>query len=816
MTTSDTATARVSDTARPASADPRLAAFYGLARLRAEGISSREQWLHQAAQLAACAVGATQGSVLSAGEPQRKPAGVPREVAEQALRQLHAAGDQEVVELHAGDGACWLAAPLPRADGVVVLVVGPLVAVTPGDRQFLGAFAALLSADEHGSQAGDVAAAAAPAPIDPIGVEPLLASMSDPVAIYGADGSVRSGNAAYHELLAAAGLEVGPLVASPGVVLPRDRSGRRIRPEDSVLARALAGRSTRANRMFRMADGRDRHFEVTGSPLRDASGAIVGAVAVLHEVSDAFARERALRLMEEVRRGVSHAGDLRHAARAVCRRVVSALPWVDMAAIFVVEGDDLAFLAHAGFPSRAATLLSATPLGPAHRATQAILHDRATIFETERDQPANEASRRIVAASGAATFVNLPLTAGAQRFGLLTLAGKEHYIPNRDELPLLEALATQIGADLEGVHKREQAETERSRLQAVLDQLPEGVLLFDAAARLVMSNRSAEEMLGRPVDPDTPLVSFGAHYGFLRADGRLYLPGDEPIVRTFSTGRLVLGEEQIVRRADGREFPIVSNVAPVRDGGGQLAAVIMVFQDITSLRDMDRLRDEFLSIAGHELRTPLTSIRGLSQLLERRFTTLEPERIAASLASITEQTEQMASLVDDLLDVSRIRTGRLSLTMMPCDLSALLRTAVDRTAPQREGEIRLHIPESLPAEGDPGRLLQVFTNLIDNAAKYSDPRSPIDVTALRQDGRATIAVRDRGIGIPPEALERLFERFYRAENASQYTGGLGLGLYICREIVERHGGTIAVSSAAGEGSLFTVTLPLAAESAARA
>jgi signal transduction histidine kinase len=172
--------------------------------------------------------------------------------------------------------------------------------------------------------------------------------------------------------------------------------------------------------------------------------------------------------------------------------------------------------------------------------------------------------------------------------------------------------------------------------------------------------------------------------------------------------------------------------------------------------------------------------------------------------------------VDDLLDVSRIRTGRLSLTMMPCDLSALLRTAVDRTAPQREGEIRLHIPESLPAEGDPGRLLQVFTNLIDNAAKYSDPRSPIDVTALRQDGRATIAVRDRGIGIPPEALERLFERFYRAENASQYTGGLGLGLYICREIVERHGGTIAVSSAAGEGSLFTVTLPLAAESAARA
>ncbi len=799
-------------------ADRRLQAMYALARLRASG--GREVLQREAGALIARGGGAAHGVLLPRDRASAAPDGsrsaVPAAIAERAFGREADAGDSGAAVLEADDGARWAILPVAAADAELALIVGPFAGTGDADLEFLRVCADLLGDDRHASTAPVRGGASSLTAIDQASVDTLFDSMSDPAAIYGVDGRVRKGNAAYHALLAAAGLDEGPLVAAPDVVVPRDRSGRRLRPGDSVLARALSGRSSQARRVFRMADGHDRHFQIMGNPLRDAAGAIVGAVSVWRDTSDEVARERALRLLAEIRRGVSHAGDVRHAARAVCRRVVSHLPWVDMAAAFGHEGDELVFLAHAGFPSRAATLLTVTPLGPAHRATQAMLGDGATMFDTERDQPGNEASRRVVAASGAATFVNLPLTAGAQRFGLLTLASKERYSPTRDELALLEALAAQIGADLEGVHKREQAETERSRLQAVLDQLPEGVLLFDAAARLVMSNRSAEEILGQSVDPDTALVSFGAHYGFFQADGRLYLPGDEPIVRTFSTGRPVLGEEQIVRRADGKEFPIVSNVAPIRDASGQLAAVIMVFQDITSLREMDRLRDEFLSIAGHELRTPITSIRGLAQLLERRHAQLDPERVAAALSSITEQTEQMALLVDELLDVSRIRSGRLSLTMQPCDLSALLRTAVARATPQRDGEIRLHAPEMLAAEGDAGRLLQVFSNLIDNAMKYSDARAPIDVTALRHGNEATVAVRDRGIGIPVEAQDRLFERFYRAENAAQYAGGLGLGLYICREIVERHGGTIAITSTPGEGSLFTIRLPLAAASAADA
>ncbi len=802
-----TATQREAPDSAGQAATARLHTLYALARLRSDG--ETEASLRLAAAQIAAGVGAERGVALRSGGAEADAAArLPDGVAAAAIGASPGAAPPVVA---AADGSYWAALPLRRDGAAWALLVGPFAGEHAIDREFLQTCALLLAG---GNALPERSGAEGPGALDRASVDPLLESMSDAVAIYDAAGRVRKGNAAYRALIAAAGLEEGPLTNAPDVVLPRDRAGRRVRPGETVLARALAGRNARAHRVFRMADGRDRHYAIAGTPLRDASGAIAGAVGVFRDVSDEVSRERALRLMEEVRRGVSHAGDVRHAARAVCRRVVSHLPWADMAAVFGHEGDELVFLAHAGFPTRAATLLAVTPLGPSHRATRAMLENRATLFDTERDQPANEAARRVIAASGAATFVNLPLSAGAQRFGLLTLASKERYQPTRDELALLEALAAQIGADLEGVLKREQAEMERSRLQAVLDQLPEGVLLFDPAARLVMSNRSAEEILGRSVDRDTPLVSFGTHHGFLQADGRLYQPGDEPILRTFSTGRPVLGEEQLVRRADGRELPIVSNVAAVRDAGGELAAVIMVFQDISSLREMDRLRDEFLSIAGHELRSPITSIRGLAQLLRRRWAQMEPERITASLASITEQTEQMALLVDELLDVSRIRSGRLALVKEPCDLVALLRTAVERAAPQREGAILLHAPEPLRIAGDAGRLLQVFTNLIDNAAKYSEPRSPVHVTALRDRGWATVVVRDSGIGIPADALERLFERFYRAENAAQHAGGLGLGLYICREIVERHGGTIAAASTPGEGSLFTVRLPLGGEAGA--
>ena len=415
----------------------------------------------------------------------------------------------------------------------------------------------------------------------------------------------------------------------------------------------------------------------------------------------------------------------------------------------------------------------------------------------------------------APAWVAVPMRSGGVVVGALVAVGSG---ATSAPISFLEAVAgfialpaARIGAELEGVPRREQAEAERARLQAVLHQLPEGVLLFDAGERLEMSNQSVEQILGQPVDPSTPSAGFATRYGFVRGDGRPYLHGDDPIARTFSTGVPALGEEVTVRRADGRDIPVVSNVAPVRDASGRLTAVIMVFQDITSLREMDRLKDDFLSIAGHELRTPITTVRGLAQLVGRRRDRLDAGTIDGALSTIVEQTEQMSRLVDELLDVSRIRTGRLSLQSAPLDLAPVLEAAVRRARSQRGGPVELTIQGKLPVEGDRDRLDQVFVNLLDNASKYSEAGSAISVTARRSEREVIVSVADRGVGVPPESLERLFERFYRAENAVHHASGLGLGLYLCREIVERHGGRIAVESTRGEGTTFTVRLPVRRE-----
>jgi signal transduction histidine kinase len=587
----------------------------------------------------------------------------------------------------------------------------------------------------------------------------------------------------------------------------RERSGRAVKTVDKIYPRVFNGRGVRAERIFRMADGRDRAFAITASPLVGANGIVDAGVLVLREISEAIARERALRLMQEVRRGLSLSEDLRSAARSVCRRAVSLLDWVNMAAISTLAGETAGFIAQSGFPARAARLLNTLPLGPASGPLFRAEDGGGVVFQAHSEEPGSDAARQLVAAAGAATFVNLPLDAGAHRFGVLTLVARTPHRPSRDELAMLDALALQVGAELEGVRRREQAEAERARLQAVVDQLPEGVLLFDAAGRLTMSNRSASEILGDAVGVGVAMQGLPRRLGLLRADGRDYHFGDDPLARAFSTGRAVLGEQALMRRGDA-ETPLVLNVAPVRDNGGELAAVIMIFQDITALREMDRQKDEFLSIAGHELRTPLTGIQGYAQFLSRRFDQLDRDQTLDALHAIEEQTAAMATLINELLDVSRVRIGGLTLTLARCDLLTLARAAVERLQAKRPGAVSLSGDEGIAVLGDARRLTQVLGNILDNAAKYSAADAPIAVQVEARGATARVRIQDRGIGIPPEAIGKLFQRFYRADNATAQAGGLGLGLYLCQEIVERHGGGIDVRSVLGEGTEFIVRLPL--------
>jgi signal transduction histidine kinase len=229
-----------------------------------------------------------------------------------------------------------------------------------------------------------------------------------------------------------------------------------------------------------------------------------------------------------------------------------------------------------------------------------------------------------------------------------------------------------------------------------------------------------------------------------------------------------------------------------------------------------RMREEFFAIAAHELKTPLTTLGGTAQLLERRATRDGdlPERHQRAIRLIAEQCERLSRLVEQFLDLSRIERNLLTIERQPLELGELLRREVELLRPTLEQhELQLEIDaEPLSVEGDVLRLEQVVHHLLSNALKYSPDGGTISVRAGRQAGRALVEVRDQGIGIPAEALPRLFERFFRAPNTlAPNIGGLGIGLYMARTIVQLHGGTINVVSVEGQGSSFTVTLPLASD-----
>jgi PAS domain S-box-containing protein len=264
-------------------------------------------------------------------------------------------------------------------------------------------------------------------------------------------------------------------------------------------------------------------------------------------------------------------------------------------------------------------------------------------------------------------------------------------------------------------------------------------------------------------------------------------------------------------------------------------AWLTVMHDITERTQAVALRDEFFSIAAHELKTPITVLRGQSQLNLRRLSRnggMAAEQIEAAFTTIDEQSRKLQRLVEQLLDVSRIESGRLTLEAEEMDLAAIARSAV-ASARLRGGNrtIELHSPDELLARVDPLRLEQVLANLLDNALKYSPSPRPIEVSLSAHETAPTFArsreqpdeeplwarieVRDYGRGIPDEDRERIFQRFQQVHPNDQVKG-FGLGLYVCRQIVELHGGSIHVESAPDRGTRFIVALPIEARMLAEA
>jgi PAS domain S-box-containing protein len=347
--------------------------------------------------------------------------------------------------------------------------------------------------------------------------------------------------------------------------------------------------------------------------------------------------------------------------------------------------------------------------------------------------------------------------------------------------------------------------------------------MMDARQHCVFMNPAAEKITGFTLAEvqGGPLHDFIHH---TRPDGTPYPMSECPIDRALPTRAQEQGEDVFVRK-DGSFYPVSFTASPIIEEGRAVGTVIEL-KDTTEdkrreaerehllaeLKEAVRLRDEFLSVASHELNTPLTPLslrlQSLARLAEAEPDSPLASRLGREVEVMRRQVKRLADLVRELLDVSRISTGRLTLQLEEVDLAEVTREVLARFNPEAEragSGLVLHLEGPVVGQWDRLRLEQVLVNLLSNALKYGAGK-PIHVRVGQEGGGALLEVRDEGIGIPPEALGRIFERFERAVSERHY-GGLGLGLYVTRQIIDAMGGRVTARSTPGEGATFTVHLP---------
>lgn len=662
-------------------------------------------------------------------------------------------------------------------------------------------------------------------------VAAVLDDLAEAVCACDAEGRLTFSNAAERALLGVGegALEAGqPMRDVLALAERRDVEGRPMMPEAHPLLRALAGERIHGKQYIvtRPSDGVELMVSANARPMYGDDGTITGAVSVARDITAerramAEAEDRLARLevaaaradaVAEVALALNAGTDLQTVLQTAVTRLVELLGG-DSGAIFFRETDGR-MVGQAGYRFDGPPVESVELEPSSVPSTMVAFARRAPLFYTYAE--ASPSERAIFDQYGFKSATVAPLIVDGELIGVAYVnhAVADHR-PSPEDLALAAVLANQCAAAIDKTRLMERSESAHRRLLAVVDQLPEGVIIVEGSnGQIALANRAAEELIGTSIAIAAPGL------GIADADGTPFEPGEGPLERTLRTGQERFGEPLCITRPDGTRITVLANHAPVTDVSGRIVGAVGVMQDIAQLTAIDRAKDEFLSVVAHELRNPLTSLRGNLQLLLRRIRKEgDPARAeeAERLESVIAQSDRMGELVNRLLEVSRADLGRLDLTYGVGDAASTVRRAVESASGlSKTHRFLQETPETFPVVWDAVRIEQVLANLLSNAVKYT-PGGEVRVALRALPGdRLQIAVQDQGPGIPDALKPRLFDRYYRASSERQDTPGdgtpasaegLGLGLYISCKIVVAHGGDLAVEDAPGGGALFLITLP---------
>ncbi|MBM4466256.1 MAG: PAS domain S-box protein [Chloroflexi bacterium] len=450
---------------------------------------------------------------------------------------------------------------------------------------------------------------------------------------------------------------------------------------------------------------------------------------------------------------------------------------------------------------------------PTHEAREQGTREQGT-RESAPLRPCDSAT--LLHGLGLRQVVALPLTMEDNLIGVIYIFRSQGGVPfSANDHQVLASFADQAAIAVHNARLYQQLMHEKRRLDAIIQNSADGVMILDPQRHIQVFNRALEEMTGWAAgealgQPCSRVLALQDRQGEDICDATCPLFQTEPGEHLYAEGD--------VQRPDGSVVTVGITYSPLYDKESHLVSIIANVRDITRFRETEEMKSTFVSVISHELKSPVSIIKGYADTLRREDAQWDEDTLRQGLAVIAEESDRLNKLIDNLLDASRLQASAFKLELSYLQVDKLAEKVMDEFRTQSsEHMFTLDFPPDpspgsghrFPAvRGDIERLRQVLTNLLSNAIKYSPRGGLIRTGGWADDDWVYVYVADEGIGIPRSEQERIFERFYRAESPlTRRTEGAGLGLYLCKEVVEAHGGKIWVQSEPGKGARFIFKLP---------
>jgi PAS domain S-box-containing protein len=625
----------------------------------------------------------------------------------------------------------------------------------------------------------------------------IVESSQDAIISKNLNGIILSWNAGAERIFEYSASEV--IGQSITILIPQDR----LSEEQVILDRISRGESVEHFETVRVSrSGRLIDISLTISPLRDITGRIIGASKIARDITEQRRSRQELFESRERLRMAMQAGQMGTWARHLDES--NRVQWSpELEEIFGFESGQ--------FPETEEAFFDLVHPDDRERVQQSV----ATAIQDRNDYE-----------------VEFRYTRKGE--GLRWMIGRGRAFYDSSGTP--RRLAG-LGWDITERKRAEEAlRQQREWFRTTLSSIGDAVIATDTQGAVTFLNDVAQSLTGWKQEEaeNRPLSEV-----FKVADEKTGKPVENPALRAMKEGTVVsFTDDSVLIARDGAEIPIDDSGAPIKDSEGNLLGAVLIFRDITDRRRAEqdrfqllssersareqaeaasRAKDEFVAMVSHEIRSPLNAMLGWAQML--RTGKLDQQQTARAIETIERNAKDQAKLVEDLLDISRVVSGKLLLSVRPVDAAQIMEAAIDSIRPAAEAksiDLQLHLsPQACLLSGDPDRLQQVVWNLLSNAVKFTPRGGKVEARVERVDANMQITVSDSGAGISPEFLPYVFDRFTQANMTTERKhGGLGLGLAIVRHLVELHGGAVRAESAgSGRGATFTVTLPVSVVSA---